>query len=554
MADIKALETALINADKAGDASAARALVAELVRARSAAPAKPLKIGAEGLPDAVREVSANFSVPEKFAVGFKSALDDMALRLKQLTTGGLAPDDVNTIQANRALRDESGAALTGNIAGNLAATAVPGAGLQAGATALAAKAVPAAIAPTLGAAATGGAIAAGTSPVLEGESTLKNAALGAAGAAVGDTAGRVLSRVAQPIKQSKDVQKLLGEGVVPTPGQAAGAGSFVGRVEQKLMSLPIVGDIIKKGRDRAVEEFDIAAIRRSLPTDSKGQITSAGRAAIEKADEILGSSYDDVYKGITVKPDTQFLRGVVGVKNDPDLALPKELQSRLGEVVKTQVLDRVKKGELSGPLAQRIDSNLGSIARRYASSQDADQRVLGIAIREVQKNFKELVERNAGGETAGTIRELNRSYANFLRVERAASLKGAQDGVFSAEQLSGAVRALDRSSNKGSYAKGSALMQDLSDAGRSVLGNTVPNSGTADRLGTALMLGAPAAGAANEYFGGPSYLTALAAAPLLYSRGGGRYMVGDLPAQAGIAATLRNLSPYFAQAGRAVSQ
>ena len=511
---------------------------------------KMVKIGAEGLPDAVKEVSASFSVPAKFAVGFKSALDDMALRLKQLATGDLSKDDVNTIQDNRALRDESGAALTGNIAGNLAATAVPGAAAQTALTGMAARALPAVLAPTAAAAATGGVIAAGTTPVLEGESTLRNAALGAAGGAAGDAVGRGLARIAQPISQSAPVRKLLDEGIVPTPGQAAGANSFVGKVEQKLVSLPIVGDIIKKGRDRAVGEFDVAAIRRSLPTNERGQITAAGRAAIEKADDILGQGYDDVYKNITVKPDTQFLRGVVGVKNDPDLALPKELQERLGEVVKQQVLDRVKAGDIPGPLAQRIDSNLGSIARRYLTSPDADQRVLGIAIREVQKNFKGLVERNAGPDVAGTIKELNASYANFLRVERAASMKGAQDGVFSAEQLSSAVRALDKSSNKGNYAQGSALMQDLSDAGRTVLGNTVPNSGTADRL----MLVAGGLGAANEYYGGPGYLTALAAAPLLYSRAGSRYMVGNLPGQGQLAATLRDLSPYLSQAGRAASQ
>jgi hypothetical protein len=512
---------------------------------------KPVKIGAEALPEHVKVEAGSRGFGEQALAGAGTFLDNAAMRLKQAVTG-LSPEDELQVKSNRAIASTPGG-LVGNIAGNVAATGGFGAAAQAALAAKAAGALPAVIAPAVAAAATGGALATATNPVLQGESELANTGLGAAGGAAGDIAGRVLSRAVQPISQSAPVKKLLGDGVVPTPGQAAGANSIVGRVEQKLMSLPLVGDIIKKGRDRATEEFDIAAIRRALPTDAKGQITSAGRSAIEKADEILGSSYDDVYKGITVKPDTQFLRGVVGVKNDPDLALPKELQSRLGEVVKTQVLDRVKKGELSGPLAQRIDSNLGSIARRYASSQDADQRVLGIAIREVQKNFKQLVERNAGGDAAETIRELNRSYANFLRVERAASLKGAQDGVFTAEQLSSAVRALDRSSNKGSYAKGSALMQDLSDAGRSVLGNTVPNSGTADRLAMGLMAGAGGLGAANEYYGGPGYLTALAAAPLLYSRPGARYMVGDLPGQAGIARTLRDLSPYFAQSGRAIA-
>lgn len=514
----------------------------------------PAKIGAEGLPDAVREVSEKFGVPAKFAVGFKSALDDMALRLKQLATGGLDQEDVNTVQANRALSQESGAALTGNIAGNLAATAVPGANIQMAGANVLSRAIPAALAKTASAAAIGGAIAAGTTPVLEGESTGGNAARGAIGGAAGDAAGRLLSRVAQPLAQSRDAQRLLSEGVVPTPGQAAGADSILGRVEQKLVSLPLIGDLIKKGRDRATTELNIAAIKKALPANAKGQITAAGRQAIEKADDILGSGYDDVYRTLTVKPDTAFLREAIAVKNNPDLALPKELQERLGEIVRTQVLDRVKKGELSGPLAQRIDSNLGGLARRYITAPDADQRVLGLAIREVQKSFKGLVERNAGPDAAGTIKELNASYAQFLRVERAASMQGAKDGVFSADQLSSAVRALDKSANKGKFARGEALGQDLSDPAKRLMGGTVPNSGTADRLAMGLTLGAAGAGGVNEYFGGPGYLTALAATPLLYSRGGSRYVLGNLPGQGSIARTLRDLSPYFSQVGRASSQ
>lgn len=514
---------------------------------------KPLKIGAEGLPDAVREVAEKFGVPAKFAVGFKSALDDMALRLKQIATGGLEAEDVNTIQANRALRDESGSALVGNIAGNLAATAVPGANLQMAGTQLAARALPAIVAPTASAAATGGAIAAGTTPVLEGESTIQNAALGAAGSVAGDTAGRVLSRVVRPMGQSRDVQKLVSEGVVPTPGQAAGADSLFGRVEQKLVSLPLIGDLIKRGRDRATDELNIAAIRKALPVTQRGQITAAGRESIEKADEILGSGYDDVYRSITVKTDTKFLRDAVAVKNDPDLALPKALQERLGEIVRTQVLDRVKKGEIPGPLAQRIDSNLGSLSRRYLSTPDADQRVLGLALREVQKSFKGMVARNAGTEASAAIKELNASYAQFLRVERAAAMQGAKDGVFSADQLSSAVRALDKSSNKGRFARGEALGQDLSDPAKRLMGGTVPNSGSADRALMALGA-AGAGGAADAVLGGPGFLSMLAASPLMYSRAGSRYMIGDLPGQGSIARTLRDLSPYFSQVGRASTQ
>jgi hypothetical protein len=250
-----------------------------------------------------------------------------------------------------------------------------------------------------------------------------------------------------------------------------------------------------------------------------------------------------------VKPDSQFLREVVSIKNNQDLALPPELQERFGELIKTQVLARVKGDEIPGLLAQRVDSQLGALARRYTTDMDADKRVLGLALREAQKSFKGLVERNAGPEIAGTIKDLNRNYANLLRVERAASMQGAKDGVFSADQLSSAVRALDKSSNKGQFAKGTAMMQDLSDAGKATMGGTVPNSGSADRAFMGL-LATGGLGATDSLMGGPGALSLLAASPLLYSRAGSRYMLGDFAGQAAAADAIRSTAPYAGLLGR----
>ena len=545
MADLRQLETALINADKAGDTAAAKIFAAEIMKMRS--PQEPFKVGAEALPGFIKEEAKSRSVPTQMLAGAGTALDNAAMRLKQLVTG-LAPEDEARVEANRGLTS-TGAGLTGAVAGNIGLLAAPGANLQMAATNLAARFLPALIAPTVGAGVTGGAIAGATNPVLTGESEFANMGLGFLGGALGDVAARGLARVAQPLTRSSEVNKLVREGVIPSPGQAAGSNSFLGRVEQKLQSLPLVGDIIKRGRERATEEFNLAAISRALPKDDKGVVTKAGRAAIDKADEVLGSAYDKVYSGITVKPDRQFLQEVVSIKKNPDLSLPKELQGRFDEIIRNQVLSRVKGGEIKGLLAQRIDSQLGTLARRYTSDLDADKRVLGLAFREAQKSFKGLVERSAGPEVADTIKGLNSNYANLLRVERAAASQGAKDGVFSANQLSSAVKALDKSSNKNAFARGSAVMQDLSDAAKNVLGDTVPNSGTTDRL----LMGLAAGGiGANEYFGGPEYLSMLAAAPLLYSRAGSRYLLGDYAGQQAVAEALRKTAPYASQLGRSV--
>lgn len=95
--------------------------------------------------------------------------------------------------------------------------------------------------------------------------------------------------------------------------------------------------------------------------------------------------------------------------------------------------------------------------------------------------LRRLAERN-NPHLADELAKVNAGYANFKRLERAASYVGAEDGVFSPANLQSAVKALDRSKDHGRFARGDAYMQDLSDAAKTVLGNKVPDSGTAGRL------------------------------------------------------------------------
>jgi hypothetical protein len=477
-------------------------------------------------------------------VGAGKAFDDAALGLKGIFTN-LTPEEQDRAKRGRALTDESGAAMVGNIGGNLALTAAPA---IRGAAALAPVLGKGAAAQVGATGAVNAGIGAVTNPVLEGESRAANAALSGVAAMGGDLAARGVARVAQPIVQSGPVQKLLKEGVVPTPGQAA--GGFIGRVEEKLQSIPVIGDLIKRGKDRAAEELNVAAIKRALPTNSQGAITQSGRESIAEANRILSEGYDDVLSRVTLKPDGQFMRSVVTIRNDPELALPAEHKAQFTEIIQKNILARLKNGQMPGDLAKRADSTLGSLATRYKSSGDADQRALGLAISNAQGAYRELLKRNAGPDDAAILDGLNKNYANLLRVERAASYVGGEQGKFSPAQLQAAVKAMDRSRNHRAFAQGRATMQDLSEPGKQVLGSTVPNSGTFDRAALAYLLGGGLSGG-NEYLEGPGFLTAAGLSPLLYSRLGSRYMAGGLPGQAAAAESIRGLAPFLAQLSRA---
>ena len=503
----------------------------------------PLKIGAEGLPDAIKSVSEGFSAPSKFAIGAAGTVNDMAMRLKQLFGGKLTPAQEQGVKEYRALKDASGAAVAGDIGMSLLATGGPAMGLQAGATNLAARAVPAFAAPTVGAAATGAALSAATQPVLEGESTLQNAAVGAAGGAVGDVAARGLSRAVQPIRQSESVQKLLKEGIVPTPGQAAGAKSFVGRFEQRLESLPILGDIITKGRTRAVEELNRAAVNRSIPEGQK--IAAIGRKSIEQADALFDDAYRSVLSGGSVKIGSGLDDALARVKGNQDVFMTEAQEANLSKLVSDMKRRVPENGMVSAEMAKSMDSQLGKVAREHA----LDGGFAG-AVRELKRELRVSIADGLGGVKSQVLKDIDAKYANYMRLLRATGATGSKDGIFSPEALQSSVRAMDKGQR--SFAKGGALMQDLSDPAVEVLGRSVADSGTAGRALVGVGLLSAGAGA-NEYYGGPGYLTALAAAPALYSRAGSRYAIGDLAGQKTLAELLRRSAPAASQLGRAAT-
>lgn len=440
--------------------------------------------------------------------------------------------DADAVKArDRALMD-TGAGLAGNITGTAATllpTAfIPGAGTYAGAAAI-------------------GAGQGVLAPVASDESRLQNAAMGGVGGAGGVLAARALSRAVQPIAQSEGVKKLLSEGVVPTPGQAA--GGWVGRVENSLESLPLVGQIIKNAKTRGVEELNAAALKRSVPSGTQQEITAVGRRGLEQADDILSRGYERVVPNISVKATNDFRRSITEAGFKDSRFLTEQGEKELSRVLESRVFNRIPEtGEIPGRLVQRMDSELGQIARDYSKSTDAAQRAFAGAVRDIQTELRTYIASQAKGTAAEELRDLNKAFANLVRVERASGYTGAKEGVFSAAQLQQAVRATD--SGGRSFARGNALMQDLSDPAKAVLQDTVPDSGTAGRLLTAA--GITGAGV-DAIFGNPGYLTALAASPVLYSRAGARYMVGDLPGQAAAAQFLRSTSPYSSVLGMGIS-
>lgn len=376
--------------------------------------------------------------------------------------------------------------------------------------------MPAASAATLpgriGLGAAAGAVGGAATPVTEGDfwkQKQKQVATGAAFGAAAPVVGQAVSRVISPKASTNTaVKSLMKEGVTPTPGQVVGGAGK--RLEEGLTSLPIVGSFIRGGQTRALEDLNRAAANRSLaPIGGKLPKGVVGRDAVEFVERELGKSYDDLLPNLTVKADRQFADEVGGLsKMVREGSIDPKYAKAFDRFMSDNVFSKFRgQKALTGQTLKDIESDLGQKAARLGQSQDPDARLMADALREAQGNLRGLLERS-NPQASSQLKAVNTGYANFKRLQRASGSVAAEDGVFSAAQLHNAVKTLDRSKDKAAFARGNALMQDLSENAKKVLGPKLPDSGTPERM---LSLG--------MFLDPRTYATALAA-PLLYSSAG----------------------------------
>jgi hypothetical protein len=319
----------------------------------------------------------------------------------------------------------------------------------------------------------------------------KQASIGAVVGGAVPIIGAGLSRLVSPKASTDPALALLrSEGVRPTIGQTLGGAA--NRLEEKAISLPFVGDAIASARRRAAADLNDAVANRALaPIGQTMPKGLQGREAVAHVQQTLSDAYESLLPRMSVKADQVFgqeigtLRQMVGTGSmDPKAA------KLFDRILQNDVMGKFRGQQvLTGKTMKAVESDLGAQISRLQQSTDADSRLVADALREVQSSLRNLAARN-NPQLADELGKINQGWANFKRLERAASYVGAEDGMFSPANLQSAVKALDKSKDKGRFARGGALMQDLSDAAKSRLGDKVPNSGTADRLMSGGVLGA----------------------------------------------------------------
>ena len=342
------------------------------------------------------------------------------------------------------------------------------------------------------------------------EKKLTQAGVGAAAGAAGSTLAPGLRQAIAP-GLSPEVERTLAN-VEMTPGQRAG-----GLLKKLEDALATTSPSIQGARQRALESFNREAGDRALAPIGKSvpRHLDTGHAIAADVESKLGNEYSRIHSNTSLTMDNNLRNDLLTIGQQYKTLGPErltQLQLFIDQNIEEPLRDHG--GTLPGQVVHNGTANLRRMANILGTDRDGFTRELGNALDDVHDAVNAALERQNPG-FAKDLQRANLGWANYVRFRQAAASSPAQayQGTFMPSQLGAATRALDRSAGKGASAKGTALMQDLAEAGRSALPSKMPSSGTAERLA---MLG---------MFGGhlaisPQTAVIHALLPALYSRPG----------------------------------
>jgi hypothetical protein len=306
---------------------------------------------------------------------------------------------------------------------------------------------------------------------------------GGTGAVTGGVLRGAVSPLLGGVALQPGAQVLREAGVQPTVGQAL--GGWIGNIEQRAQSMPIVGDAIRMTRQIARDQFYAASINRAVGP-IEGDVPGIGTTAIGYAHGLINDAYDAAKAAINpFKPDHLDMMKVPGVDqlSKDGLATFKDHIKRLIEGY----------GTLDGRLYKAVDSDLGNLAATYGASTGAQDKFIGQALLQAKDRLKNQAVANSP-DAADLMARADGAFRNIVPIDRASNAAGLQSGVFTPGQLVNAVKASDRSVRKNQFSQGKANGQDWAMAGQRVLGDVYPDSGTPGRL---LGIGGTVAGLAH---------------------------------------------------------
>lgn len=292
------------------------------------------------------------------------------------------------------------------------------------------------------------------------------------------------------------MRPLYDMGVRPSIGQRIGGP--VNNLEEKLQSIPLVGDAIKGTRDRARDRYQIGLFNDALGKVGSGLPvgTKPGHLPHAIAQETIGNAYDNALSNMNAVPDQQMAQDIGALQKQVG-GLRAESKTQFDKLWTGSVARRFQDGQLTGPSFKDAVSEMKAKSAAIRKSPTGDTE-LADALDSAVDALKGSAVRNSPPEAVHALNNADAAYSRLVRIEDA-SRKAGEPAEFSPSQYNTAVKTASGGVRNRAYLRGDALNTDIAALGTR-LGDKVSNSGTVDRLAAGGM--AYGVGALNPYAAG----------------------------------------------------
>lgn len=329
---------------------------------------------------------------------------------------------------------------------------------------------------------------------MQATTPISRAALGGAlyGAGAAETAGDIPAsmalgaglgyagaRYAPAITES--AKALIKRGIPLSVGQRL--GGTIGMLEEGASRLPIGAEMIGPTRLKALQQFATATYNEALsPLGKTVKKGSSPRDAAKEAKKIFDESYDKALQGIDIDLSggvgTMFVNDIQKIIAPYKSRLTKAQAEQLETFIIDEIFNRIPGDRLTGQAIKDMQSSLGSIATDFMGSQDAYQKLLGRAVRDVDAEMMELVGKYYPSKD-DLLKKTNEAYSMYYPVRAAATGAGVKENIFTPAKLLSAVQREEKKAGAAGLNRlevGEGRLQQFAETAAEAIGAKVPES------------------------------------------------------------------------------
>ena len=306
-------------------------------------------------------------------------------------------------------------------------------------------------------------------------SKLEQAFAGGVGGALGIAISRVPGALAEPFKKALGsseqpaVNTLRNAGVPIDVAQATGS-EFLKRTKAASFDNPFTA-----GKAIDFADMQKAAYNKAIAKTMGEDASAITPSVLQAAKTRLGNTYDDIALRNTIHVDNQFTKNLDNIRSEAEQILNPEQFN----IVQKQINNIMQKAEeQGGGLHGEQYQSIKKVLDKLSGGRDTD---VGSYARELKETLLDGLTRTAkatGNEAdVKLLKETNRQYSNMKKIEDVV-LKDPQGNV-SPSLLN---NSLATKGKRYSFYQDDPELANLASAGKLVLEQKLPNSGTMARM------------------------------------------------------------------------